>query len=747
MQSIGLLCVLINVPRTLDLSAVYGRIDYATATLLHNIVTALQLFCLDVFILSTARALYLQLQKPIPQFYTVALLLSDGLYLLSIVILNAISYRAHKAIRSSSSSISDKLWARDQLNLLWALRGIAFDVTLAIIIAINIVLFARLYRRLSQFIKTVEQQAKNTAISQNGEPSGAPSIGTISRMQTFAKTITAQSKAKVPQNTSPQASPSHKPRASPAATVPLLPQRTGKSLPASPILKARNGVKSGSGGGGEEAPKSPQTPSKPPSATGTREGKGALFVRTKSAGQSLQPTRLDMNTEPLTPPPNSTDGTSPFVSSPSAANGGGANAEKATAAANSNAPVPPSVTVSIGETGEQQNNASGSGELVLRIFPNTPVAGERGDGPPDGVDRRISDESASGPPTPSRPASPLATPSAAAAAPPPLTPPRPAAIIPPTTPMGSSSPQQQQRNLNRTTSLGSSPQALVRAITVRGAQIPASPQGGPPISRATTQAAFGRTQTMSTAPAQTSHDTRVKELRKAVRTLSILSGCVFFIGLASIGWDLPDSIASLMGSYASDESLYGPRPEEYGMLHNAFPLIQQINLAIIAWYCWTPWYWRSKYRAPNKIGFWAGLRNGHQEGAGSRVDSKYAAEGTSKKGPGDSKLLRQATQKSVQRTHTMSMAMQPTQAAAAAAMAAAAHARKDTKDDQAGASPLPHSPAAPSASPLASTVAPAKKAWGSMDVSGMPPTAAKQASVAARHKPLGSTDNESEDDE
>lgn len=732
MQSLAMLCVLINVPRTLDLSAVYGRIDYPTATLLHNIVTALQLFCLDVFILSTARALYLQLQKPIPQFYTITLLLSDGLYLLCVVILNAISYRAHNALRTNHP------WARDQLNLLWALRGIAFDVTLAIIIAINIVLFARLYRRLSQFIKTVEQQAKNTAIT--SEPTGSPSLATISRMQTFAKTITAHSKAKQQQQSgSPQASPSHKPRASTAA-VPLLPQRSGKSLPPSPILKARNGAKSGSGGGAEEGPKSPQTPSKPPA-----EGKGALFVRTKSAGQSLQPQRLDMNAADQSPPCN-TDGTSPCASSPNAAVGatGATNA----GAAPANTAVPPSVTVSVGETGEQ-NNASGSGELVLRIFPNTPVAGERADGAPEGVDRRISDDSASGPPTPSRPASPIATPSAAAAAnasgPPPLTPPRPAAIIPPTTPLaGSSSPQQPQRALGRTTSLGSSPQALVRAITVRGAQIPPSPAGGPPISRATTQMTFGRTQTI--AP-QTSHETRVKELRKAVRTLSILSGCVFVIGLASIAWDLPDSLASLSGSFASDESLFGPRPDEYGMLHNAFPLIQQINLAIIAWYCWTPWYFRAKYRAQNKIGFWAGLRDGYQEGAGSKVDSKYAAgpEG-SKKGPGDSKLLRQATQKSVQRTHTMSMAMQPSQAAAAAALAAA-HARKDTKDDAAAASPLPTSPA-PTASPLASTVAPAKKAWGSMDVTAtITAAAAAKQSAAARHKPLGSTDNDSEDDE
>jgi hypothetical protein len=112
----------------------------------------------------------------------------------------------------------------------------------------------------------------------------------------------------------------------------------------------------------------------------------------------------------------------------------------------------------------------------------------------------------------------------------------------------------------------------------------------------TTNSNLNRTQTMNSRvgqqtqePQQSSHEQRVKELKNAVRTLSFLSGCVFVLGALCIVVDLPDSLASLLGSYADDSLLYGPRRDEYSIMAKAFPIIQNINLAVVVWYTWTPW--------------------------------------------------------------------------------------------------------------------------------------------------------------
>jgi hypothetical protein len=52
--------VVINIPRCLDLSSVYGLLGYLTMGFLQNIVTALHIIACVVFIRAIARTLYMQ---------------------------------------------------------------------------------------------------------------------------------------------------------------------------------------------------------------------------------------------------------------------------------------------------------------------------------------------------------------------------------------------------------------------------------------------------------------------------------------------------------------------------------------------------------------------------------------------------------------------------------------------------------------------------------------------------------------
>jgi len=119
MLLVATVSAILNIPRTFDLSGVYGRVSFDAGNFLHNAVTALHLLCLNVFIMSTARALYLQLQKPIPTFFIVALMGSNTFYFLSIVILNSLTVTSNHD--------------RDYLNFIWALKGLAFDATMMLI--------------------------------------------------------------------------------------------------------------------------------------------------------------------------------------------------------------------------------------------------------------------------------------------------------------------------------------------------------------------------------------------------------------------------------------------------------------------------------------------------------------------------------------------------------------------------------------------------------------------------------------
>jgi hypothetical protein len=119
MLLVATVSAILNIPRTFDLSGVYGRVSFDAGNFLHNTVSALHLLCLNVFIMSTARALYLQLQKPIPTFFIVALMGSNTFYFLSIVILNSLTITSNHD--------------RDYLNFIWALKGLAFDATMMLI--------------------------------------------------------------------------------------------------------------------------------------------------------------------------------------------------------------------------------------------------------------------------------------------------------------------------------------------------------------------------------------------------------------------------------------------------------------------------------------------------------------------------------------------------------------------------------------------------------------------------------------
>jgi hypothetical protein len=119
MLLVATVSAILNIPRTFDLSGVYGRVSFDAGNFLHNTVSALHLLCLNVFIMSTARALYLQLQKPIPTFFIVALMGSNTFYFLSIVVLNSLTITSNHD--------------RDYLNFIWALKGLAFDATMMLI--------------------------------------------------------------------------------------------------------------------------------------------------------------------------------------------------------------------------------------------------------------------------------------------------------------------------------------------------------------------------------------------------------------------------------------------------------------------------------------------------------------------------------------------------------------------------------------------------------------------------------------
>lgn len=130
-----------------------------------------------------------------------------------------------------------------------------------------------------------------------------------------------------------------------------------------------------------------------------------------------------------------------------------------------------------------------------------------------------------------------------------------------------------------------------------------------------------------------SHDQRVQELRNAVRTLNIISVCVVVIVAACLGFDLPGSIAGLTGDITNEEELVGWSPDDYALTHSLMAFVQQINLIVIAWYCWSTPLFLSKYRAPLNIGFVDGLLYGVESNstvAASRYEpaSKHSGEKT-----------------------------------------------------------------------------------------------------------------------
>lgn len=694
MLSIAYVSVLINVPRTLDVSSVFGYLNYQESTLLHNIVTALHLSMLDVFILSTARALYLQMQKPIPSFFIYALLGSNVFYFLSVVVLGSLEIGG---LRSKS-----------QLDMLWGLRGIAFDATVLLIIVINIILFVRLYRRLSKFIATVVAQAKATAITAAPPP--------LTREPTAAVR-----------------SPALMAPASPAAprSTPASPMRTQSHLP-SPAIK-------------QQQRHSPQTSPKGSPRQGLTRApsnpQGAVLLRVRTTTESLHPAKVAaralLTLDPVTPPAD-------MLSSPSAPEAG----------LDLNAPASDEVTEMAAPT-IRVHPANNSDEFVLRVAPATPVATSPNHSSEHaaltGLDRRDSD-SASRPVSPSRATTPQQNPKLLQA---------PSSPAAPTDKDKSVAEKEKEKEKEREKSAERAKHStpvkvkVARQMTMPVAQSPKHQQtpsvartmtirppaatggmatGGSPSPLARTTTTWNRAPTISKAqgsmsggsadppPAISSHEQRVAELRRAVRTLSILSACVFFIGFACIGVDLPDSLKSLLGSFGADDdghnaALCGPDPSSYAIMHVVFPFIQQLNLAIVCWYVWTPWFFRAKYRAEKGLSFWDGLRNGADDRSASKYD-------LSKKGANpDSKLARANTLKSVVRVHTASVQLTGATAASFAAAATVAVQVARQARDATGAlcsSPPPGQSPGAGVTPLSLHVAPMKHAWGSMGASDLP---------------------------
>jgi len=472
MLSLGAVSVCVDYPRCFDLSSVYGFIGPVTAGFLHNIVTVLHLYVLIVFILSTAKTLYFQMQKPVPKLFNIALLGSTTFYALSVVVLNSV----HLANLSRDTNV-----------IMWGLKGLAFDVTLFLIIIINCVLFFRLRRRLMAFIATVNAQEARTQAThaQTGSNAGGHAAA-IARQQTVRK----GSSASFPQ-----------------AVIP----KNGRSG-STGDLKGKDEGGGGGGGGGS-----------------------TLFTRTTVNRSSMTNTT---NTQTGTPDSNtmSSKSLTPQV--------GGEKGERRGSESNSS-----------NESGDKNDNATTSTPVI-------PL-----NGPPNAVRQvsRITVAPASSGTGPAPPASPMPV------------------------------------------KLGS--KLAIRPTPTR-ANLNVPGKDG------------DKNATPTPTPQQSSHEQRVAGLKRAVRTLTILCGSVIIIGMFCIGFDFPSSLPAVMSLEIDPIQLSGPDPNDYNIMQNAMPWVQQINLALICWYCWTPFMFLAKHR-PSGLSFMEGLKHG-VDGVHSNA-SKYEA--------------------------------------------------------------------------------------------------------------------------
>jgi len=794
MLIVALVSAILNIPRTFDLSGVYGNVSFDATNFLHNAVTALHLLCLNIFIMSTARALYLQLQKPIPTFFIVALIGSNVFYFFSIVVLNALTITSDHG--------------RDYINLVWALKGLAFDATMALIIAINVVLFVRLYRRLSKFIRTVESQGRTIEANkaniqrENSTVTGPPNKREQSTHVTAVVIVPPSPEAdrslanpmRSPTNspggvkrtlTSPE-TPGHRkggpgtgsmdtplnrhrsrsPKPTPPGTPPLGRLSPNASPPGSPLLLSNKGgknpaallrVKTGglrldakldaAAGGAEASPSGPVgsgdfTPLEDMVSPIVANNENSLTLPVDALhGLSTAATVNGATSpEPASPPIDKRDDSALGKKRTSSSGTRRGNSAEKAASNGSGGPSPR------------------AGDVIAVARPGKAFMS---------VDTAEREESASSVPgTPSRPTTPLlkatekdkdATMTKTDVVPfmaseKPTSEP----IKPVPSPTAGRTSYGGTRLMRQTTTTPNAPASphFTRATTTMRVQPRESPTAGgmpspSPINRAQTN--YQRTQTTNSGlqrattmgsrvgPASakeeapvSSHEQRIKELKGAVRTLSFLSGCVIVLGILCIAFDLPDSVASLAGSYADDSALYGPRRDEYSIMSKAFQVIQNINLAVVVWYCWTPWLFLPKHRAHTGITFLEGLKNGMEVGN----SSKYEREPQSKRGGGmtDSQLKRMNTMKSVNRTASMG---------GGPAMAAVVTAAKSAKDaeDRAALGGGAHQNSSGSLGAVASSTvvtplhgAPptAKKAWGSMGGAGAGGTAAQMATIVGK---------------
>jgi hypothetical protein len=112
------------------------------------------------------------------------------------------------------------------------------------------------------------------------------------------------------------------------------------------------------------------------------------------------------------------------------------------------------------------------------------------------------------------------------------------------------------------------------------------------------------------APVQSSHEQRVQELKNAVRTLTTLSVIMVLILGLCVGIDIGDLTKMINGEQLDEHQVLGQDPESYSLTHNLMPLVQQINLTIIAWFCWSPWLFLPRYLKERNQRFWDVLLHG-----------------------------------------------------------------------------------------------------------------------------------------
>jgi hypothetical protein len=149
---------------------------------------------------------------------------------------------------------------------------------------------------------------------------------------------------------------------------------------------------------------------------------------------------------------------------------------------------------------------------------------------------------------------------------------------------------------------------------------------------------------------QSSHEQRIAELRTAVKVLTGLSIAVVLLTVLCIGFNFTDLIDVINGKDLTIIQLYGNDPTDYVALHSLMPFVQQINLAIICWFGWTPWLWLPKYTRERNLNFWDVLLHGLATSQGSRtggsrleVSDKRGVNLPSRTNAGSSKVAPMAT--------------------------------------------------------------------------------------------------------